>query len=771
MFARHSDLPRRRLAPLSAALLVLLALLGAPGAQAAPEKAAGGIRFTYTDPNANAVFWAGDFNGWNATATPLTKSGAVWSVTLALPAGTHAYKFVADGQWIADPENGVTAGEFGNSVVTVGADGAVVAQKASSNTPYSPKIFMSGRIIGLYQSILNPFYSRYELTRPEMDVDLGFDVHVSDALTGRMLMNLNPRNEAGQDFQSRLNFKRGSLTMKQPDLELYAFDSENVGTWDDPMHLVGNIGQFAHPFGYQRQGFRVRTPKLGFETELLYSDNFEAGGVTFPQFRVQRDPLPEFIFEADSLKAALGLLETERGVSGFRFGREQASKISATDFGDNGKSFGFGDGNENTFAMRVQRKFGTTWRLGVLGRTDRGFQLGRIVLADAIGDSTVHVRTGQTIQQWYGLGAEAHWQPRPAIQLEAEALFGARRLNLVNGSNDQVWKAGTLNGPGGSDFVRESDTSADGQHMTVDRSQKLHFGGAWVFAQGDIAVRGSAEHEAHHVPAWYQAPIIPPGLAPIDHARVLNVDYQRARYANAFAERSSERTTLELGWDRNWRYYLGREVKTTVDLEVTRFDYDASAAWESQLWFPTGNFWLETGQSQLTPDRLTVLGQSDVVRLRPSIEIPFASHRRASFEWHGTFTGVHLGTQPRYAESLFRLGWDWNPNVRIASDTRWVKYDVPELALGRGYLSTYTGATYRWADGIELSLGFGVDPRVLDPNTNEYASIGRQLYLAKRNANGYIAETDALSLAPQIAAAERALMNERRIQLQAIVHF
>jgi hypothetical protein len=64
-----------------------------------------------------------------------------------------------------------------------------------------------------------------------------------------------------------------------------------------------------------------------------------------------------------------------------------------------------------------------------------------------------------------------------------------------------------------------------------------------------------------------------------------------------------------------------------------------------------------------------------------------------------------------------------------------------------------------------------VDPEVLDPNTNEYSSIGRDLYLNQRNANGYIAENNYLSLAPQIAAAEHALKAEKRIQLRAVVHF
>jgi hypothetical protein len=64
-----------------------------------------------------------------------------------------------------------------------------------------------------------------------------------------------------------------------------------------------------------------------------------------------------------------------------------------------------------------------------------------------------------------------------------------------------------------------------------------------------------------------------------------------------------------------------------------------------------------------------------------------------------------------------------------------------------------------------------VDPNVLDPNTNEYAYIGRDAFLNDRNVNGFIAETNNLSLAPQIAEAEKQLRNEKRFQIQAIVHF
>jgi hypothetical protein len=314
-------------------------------------------------------------------------------------------------------------------------------------------------------------------------------------------------------------------------------------------------------------------------------------------------------------------------------------------------------------------------------------------------------------------------------------------------------------------------TNIDGQHRTTDKSGRYVLGGSVSFAQTDVTLRGSAALETHEYPAWTQAPIAPAGQPPVDHQRFETVEFQRGNYRETDRPLENSATTLAFGWDRNWRYYLNREVKTFLDVEWTTFDYDPRTAWEHQLWFPTGNFWLESGQHDVTLDRLTLLGEDEAVRIRPAVEIPLLARRNVRFGYRGTFTGVGLDKEPRYAESLFRLGLDLTRTVRFVSDTRWVKYDAPTLGLGQGYVSTFAEATLRPNPMIELSLGFGVDPEVLDPVTNEYAPIGREVFLYGRHANGFIAETDYLSLAPQIENAERALQNERRFQVQAVVHF
>jgi glycosidase len=67
------------------------------------------LRYT-ARAGATAVTLAGDFNGWDAAALPLTPDGDDWTVTVDLPPGAYAYKFVervgGTDLWSCDPANG-----------------------------------------------------------------------------------------------------------------------------------------------------------------------------------------------------------------------------------------------------------------------------------------------------------------------------------------------------------------------------------------------------------------------------------------------------------------------------------------------------------------------------------------------------------------------------------------------------------------------------------------------------------------------------------------
>lgn len=104
----------------------------APAAAASPVAAAAPvadsvqvIQFVLVAPDARTVALVGDFNDWQADATPMraAASGRVWSVQVPLSAGRHRYAFVVDGErWVPDPSAPRAPGDdFGtpNSVVTV----------------------------------------------------------------------------------------------------------------------------------------------------------------------------------------------------------------------------------------------------------------------------------------------------------------------------------------------------------------------------------------------------------------------------------------------------------------------------------------------------------------------------------------------------------------------------------------------------------------------------------------------------------------------------
>ena len=56
--------------------------------------------------DAKTVYVTGDWSNWEADANPLTLGGdGKWTATVKLSEGEHLYKFVVDGQWLADPDN------------------------------------------------------------------------------------------------------------------------------------------------------------------------------------------------------------------------------------------------------------------------------------------------------------------------------------------------------------------------------------------------------------------------------------------------------------------------------------------------------------------------------------------------------------------------------------------------------------------------------------------------------------------------------------------
>ncbi len=64
----------------------------------------GMVRFELAQSRAKKVSVAGDFNGWKPVEMKKTQNG-VYAAIIAARQNVFEYKFVVDGQWIADPDN------------------------------------------------------------------------------------------------------------------------------------------------------------------------------------------------------------------------------------------------------------------------------------------------------------------------------------------------------------------------------------------------------------------------------------------------------------------------------------------------------------------------------------------------------------------------------------------------------------------------------------------------------------------------------------------
>ncbi|MES2894046.1 MAG: hypothetical protein V4725_18645 [Bacteroidota bacterium] len=73
--------------------------------------------------NARNVYVAGSFNNWDPRGMKMAKTASGWKAAVFLGEGTHTYRYVVDGRWMADPGNpDQFPNEFNetNSVIQIG---------------------------------------------------------------------------------------------------------------------------------------------------------------------------------------------------------------------------------------------------------------------------------------------------------------------------------------------------------------------------------------------------------------------------------------------------------------------------------------------------------------------------------------------------------------------------------------------------------------------------------------------------------------------------
>ncbi len=701
-----------------AALALLFLAAGAAPVRADVQSTAQGIRFSYKDPYAGQVALAGDFNAWSNTANPMRKDDdGVWSTTVQLGPGEHQYKFVVDGQWIADPGNPVTGGDFGNSMIQVGQDGKLVEMKATSNTELSPKVYVDSRYIVLMKDQrtrgANPEWS---LRRPNFDIDLDFQIRVNEDLSAHVLTNINNENQNVQLWETALNFDRGSMFLQNEDINLVVFDNDSVGTWNDPLHLIGDVGIYHHSWGYHQQGVTAWRQFGNYQAQFLYSDNFNSGGTDSPGLE------PVFNSLVDSLSAD--------------------SKVWGP--GSSAYSVNRSDNNKNVLGLRVTGPVAGNLSGGLSYRLDRGFNPGALAeiqtLTESDGTATVTFRTYPgSVESWQAGGGDLHYRSEPqGIDLYGEFLVGENWISTGDGDRRQ----GNVNL---ADTTVSGETvigSAVPEAVRLNTSRRFKVGGEY------FAYRG-----------WHWT-----GSVNFQDADLVDrTGPGRSRY--------NRMTRYSAGLRFDGREWMEWPWEAGLSLDIWDFTYGDRSRWTDQFWFDNTNFWLEQGEHQVTVDRLVMLGGRNVVSWKPEFRWTFYRPRNASVGYRGVLNSTELGRKPKYWGNDIVLHVDLTRRLGLNTDSRIARYDDPVLNLRDTYTSHFVELKYRFTPDLQVGLSWGVDPWVIDTPTNEYAHIGRDVFLFDRGANGDAAKTQFLNMTNTIRSAEQALEDERVVQLEAILTF
>ncbi len=239
-----------------------------------------GVRFEYYNPQAKSVYLAGDFNNWSTTSHPMRKEedGTFW-IVLKLAPGKYEYKFIVDGQWTADPDNPITVGVYGNSLVRIGENYTVLVAEMPTNTPVSSIVNFNLDARG-YLKFDRDSVEGGKLKYRTFDYmqDLKLDVDANLEEKANLWVRIRYNTKAYRDPSTQLiplRFERGMFTLHGSRFKFYAFYNRDRIRGKDPFKLVSEVGEFRRDFGQDEQGFMLSLDKflLLDDVQILYSNH------------------------------------------------------------------------------------------------------------------------------------------------------------------------------------------------------------------------------------------------------------------------------------------------------------------------------------------------------------------------------------------------------------------------------------------------------------------------------------------------------------------
>ncbi len=696
-------------------VFALVALCLASWARAKPESGDGVVRFRYSDAEAEEVYLVGDFNGWSPNATPLDpESDGEWVTLVFLDPGTYEYKFLVDGEWRVDADNPELSAN-GNSVVRVGAGGVVLPPGLSlgpsggsgGDAAERGDLRWFVRYLGFFTSRRDRELDRYDLDRPEHDVDVRLEADFGDDLSGWFLMNFNNLDEGTSVSRTRLRYDRGAVLWRAPAFELELFDNTGVVDFEDPGHLVGKVGIYEDAFGFRRRGVHVERRILGAPLQFLYADNTEDAFDPTPVFPglIPRPPL----YDAVDSKRNADILALR-----FRAGRA-----------DEGLGFGW--------------------------RWDRGAAPGTLEeVVDPADTTSIFVRTREyaTHEEWSGWSLDLRLRPF-GTQLIAEYMAGARHARAQSVRNPV---SGGLGAPVSSDTRFELDDSKRAIVLLRRESQQTR----WV----PELRYDYHEHDFTQLVTGEPFLMRRNGVTLTARGRVRGIEATFAVEQSWFDYPAGATWETQF-WFRRHNFWLDED--TARFDRLTLLGADRASRFRTTL---SRSLWAErdlTGSVRFT---WSSPGFDRAPRYLETV-LRFGVDVGAGFELR---THSRLATYRRFTTADPEVVAALGPGPHLEAGSL-VARDLDATHDMRTFHAHFVELVYPLSDRSDIALGFGVDPFVVYEVRNQYMDIGWDEFLFDAGASPRDAFFDPAGLGQRLEAAERALERERRLMLEARVRF
>jgi len=246
----------------------------------------GGVEFRYEDPSAGSVSVAGDFNGWDMGANPMTAGdGGVWSAVIDLDPGVYEYKFVVNGSdWIADPENPKVVGAYGNSQLTIDDGGKIVAAaapEAISNTRANSRVMLNGWYRATYETEGDvPDDPRWRLNRPDHEVYLSVKPTVTSQVKGDATLRI--ATGTGDIKEISADFYSGHMEFEGGPFSVTGYYNEERVQFDNPLKslghrdLIGSIPEEQIAYGRGTQGVILDLTAFDADVQAVYANEYES---------------------------------------------------------------------------------------------------------------------------------------------------------------------------------------------------------------------------------------------------------------------------------------------------------------------------------------------------------------------------------------------------------------------------------------------------------------------------------------------------------------